>query len=191
VPIGDAEARHLRDLVDALPEPRRSQVRQRFADAVRAVAEAGLFGATGRPDAGDDRSLALANDYFRLRIPCPFLDDESCSIYPDRPLACREYLVTSPAANCFDPHNDIVGVPLATSVSSAYTRFDPPGPDPDSARWLPLIFALDRAASHPDEPPPRPGHHLLEEFITRVGRCEGRSLGLGGPGGEAPPPDNG
>src|SRR5262249_25604325 len=30
----------------------------------------------------------------------PFLEDESCSIYADRPLICREYLVTSPAEDC-------------------------------------------------------------------------------------------
>jgi Fe-S-cluster containining protein len=36
-------------------------------------------------------------------MPCPFLEDESCSIHPDRPLVCREYLVTSPAELCAGP----------------------------------------------------------------------------------------
>jgi hypothetical protein len=33
--------------------------------------------------------------YFLQGVACPFLEAESCGIHPDRPLACREYLVTS------------------------------------------------------------------------------------------------
>ncbi len=44
-----------------------------------------------------------ARRYFHLGIACPFLEDESCSIHADRPISCREYLVTSPAVNCADP----------------------------------------------------------------------------------------
>ena len=40
----------------------------------------------------------LGREYFQLGIPCPFLEEESCSIYHDRPITCREYLVTSPPA---------------------------------------------------------------------------------------------
>lgn len=38
--------------------------------------------------------------YFGLDLPCPLLADGVCSIRDDRPLACREYLVTSDPAHC-------------------------------------------------------------------------------------------
>ena len=104
VPLAHAEARQLATLVEELPEPRRSVVKERFADALRRVEAAGLLpslkGRTGRLAA---EAVDLGLDYFRLGIACPFLEDESCSIYHDRPIACREYLVTSPPACCAAP----------------------------------------------------------------------------------------
>ena len=38
--------------------------------------------------------------YFAAQIPCPLLEDERCSVYEERPLVCREYLVTTPAERC-------------------------------------------------------------------------------------------
>jgi len=38
--------------------------------------------------------------YSSLKLECPFLSDQQCSIHPLRPLACREYLVSSPASLC-------------------------------------------------------------------------------------------
>src|SRR5262245_55056627 len=43
VPIAEVEARRLRDLVNDFPEPRRSQVRARFAEARRRLDAAGLL----------------------------------------------------------------------------------------------------------------------------------------------------
>jgi Fe-S-cluster containining protein len=33
-------------------------------------------------------------------MACPFLENDSCSIYLDRPIRCREFLVTSDARYC-------------------------------------------------------------------------------------------
>ena len=60
--------------------------------------------------------------YYAQRLPCIFLEDESCSIYEFRPAACREYLVTSPAEFCQDmtqPAVKPVSVPfrIATVLS--------------------------------------------------------------------------
>jgi hypothetical protein len=51
----------------------------------------------------DSQFDELGHLYFEPAIACPFLEDESCSIHPDRPLACREYLVSSPASACAHP----------------------------------------------------------------------------------------
>ena len=57
VPIAEAEARGIRDLVASLPEPRRSQVKARFAEALLRLDAAGLLaplrrGLTGTTPAG-------------------------------------------------------------------------------------------------------------------------------------------
>ena len=97
VPITPTEAYNLRDLIESLPEPRRSDIRARFAEARRKLDEAGLLEKLLHPETVGDELRAVGMEYFRLGIACPFLEAESCSIYPDRPIACREYLVTSPA----------------------------------------------------------------------------------------------
>ena len=165
VPISEIEARQLRDLVAELPEPRRSQVLTRFHQARERLAQAGVLERLEHPERFADEQLrSLGLEYFRLAIACPFLEDESCSIHPDRPLACREYLVTSPAEHCAHPEeNKVRGVPLPLEVSRAVCRMDV-APQARFARWTPLILALSWAEEHPDEPPLRPGPELVGEF---------------------------
>jgi Fe-S-cluster containining protein len=165
VPISEIEARQLRDLVADLPEPRRSQVLARFHEARARLEHAGLLERLEHPERFADEQLrSLGLEYFRLAIACPFLEDESCSIHPDRPLACREYLVTSPAEHCAHPEeNKVRGVPLPLEVSRAVCRMDV-SPQARFARWTPLILALAWAEEHPDEPPLRPGPELVGEF---------------------------
>src|SRR4051794_2358997 len=87
VPVSHAEAHAIARLVDGLPEPRRSAVRARFADARRRLADAGLLDAFLHPDRVTGvEAMANGAAYFDLGIACPFLEDESCSIHPDRPL---------------------------------------------------------------------------------------------------------
>jgi Fe-S-cluster containining protein len=104
--------------------------------------------------------------YFRQGIPCPFLEEESCSIYPDRPIACREYLVTSPPEHCAEPATDAVrGVQLPLKVWTALARFDKVLPSAQTIRWVPLILAPDWAAENPEEADPRPGPELARELF--------------------------
>ncbi|QQS12463.1 MAG: YkgJ family cysteine cluster protein [Rhodospirillales bacterium] len=108
VPLSDIEAREVAAIVEALPEPRRAIVRSRFAATAERLA-------AWRPlDALMDWDAAAHRDaYFGLALPCPFLDDERCSIYEQRPLACREFMVTSPPQMCFDAEarHDVRDVP--------------------------------------------------------------------------------
>lgn len=166
VPISGMEARYLRDLVNNLPEPRHSEISGRFAAARRRLEESGLLAKLlSRADWNDGEVGKLGLKYFAQGMPCPFLKEESCSIYADRPLACREYLVTSPAENCGKPNAqtiDQVSLPfklwpaLGRLEKNSLGRFIP---------WLPLILALD-SDSIPVEPEERSGIDLLRELFS-------------------------
>jgi Fe-S-cluster containining protein len=165
VPVSETEARALARLVAAMPEPRRTQVRQRFDSALATLSAAGLLTQIERAGQGADvttRELGLA--YFYKGIACPFLDDESCSIHPDRPLACREYLVTSPAQNCATPSAATIEMvrPEARpslallKASEAYKG------------WLPLTSALEFAARVPSSLPSRGAAEILREVLDEL-----------------------
>jgi len=182
VPISETEARHLAALVDAMPEPRRGVIRARFAE-VRGRFEVAAFdggdpqtpGPAGlwerllaHASLSEDETERLGLDYFHARVPCPFLEDEACSIHPDRPLSCREFLVTSPAEHCADPTPETIEPVAAPShPSDALARIDPQ-PATRGVYWIPLVFALDFAAAHPDERPPRPALDHLNTFLGLV-----------------------
>lgn len=105
VPVTPPEALALARLVARLPQPRRAEVEAAFRAAEERLRAAGLI------EAYLDRSQPLASDaareiarrYFDLRIACPFLLEDACSIYAERPFVCRQYLVTSDPALCEDP----------------------------------------------------------------------------------------
>jgi Fe-S-cluster containining protein len=170
VAISEVEARHLRELVESLPEPRRSQVLARSAEALRRLEQAGLLDELRtREQWTNPEYRKVEVQYFLQGIACPFLEDESCSIYVDRPATCREFLVTSPAEKCALPTNEEVRiVKLPFRVMSALARFDPVTPPAKHIRWVPLVLALEWAAEHPDETPPRPGPELVRELFQHV-----------------------
>ena len=103
VPIAEPEAYRLREVIDAMPEPRRSEVLARFAAAMDVFRDTGLLDNIFQsPRTEDDitRIMAGLHAYYAKGHACPFLEQESCSIYEERPLICRQFLVTSPAENC-------------------------------------------------------------------------------------------
>jgi Fe-S-cluster containining protein len=170
VPISETEAGHIRDLVSELPEPRRSEIRERFAQARQRLQDDGLLNSLLRPETlTDEEYLSLAIRYFELQIPCPFLEEESCSIHSVRPITCREYLVTSPAENCSHPTPETIQrVRLPVHVFKAIARFDVPACRPFLESWVPLIVAPEWSDSHPDQSSPRPGPELLRELFYHM-----------------------
>src|SRR5262249_52639483 len=87
VVIAEERPRRLLAFVDGLPEPRRSQIQARFADARDRLEKVGLLTRLHKAEhwTGDEYTR-LVTEYFQQGIPCPFLEDESCSIYEERPV---------------------------------------------------------------------------------------------------------
>ena len=161
VPISRTEGEALLALVEAMPKERRKAMRARFAAAETAITAAGLAERGARSDresARSDRALSVA--YFALGVPCPFLEDESCSIHPDRPLVCREYLVTSPAELCAGPTQEgVMPVPVPKLSLAAQRLQD------ESESWFPLalLMAWSRTPRTPTKR--RPGTEWVQRFL--------------------------
>jgi Fe-S-cluster containining protein len=181
VPIAETEVYNIARVVEDLPEPRRTAVKERFAEAVRHFEERDWFGrmkATGEKagtvprDEVIEEIQALGLEYFHENIPCPFLEAGSCSIHPDRPIACREYLVTSPAENCSDPTAGTIDkVHLFVKTSDAVRtigrteRFRQMG-------FIPLIKALELAGSYPESFVEKRGERWVTDLFAQLTRSE-------------------
>jgi Fe-S-cluster containining protein len=171
VPVSRMEAWRIRDLVEAMPEPRRSEVKARFEEARRRLEAAGFRERLSHPDAFPVEELhELGRAYFDLGIPCPFLEEESCSIHPDRPLTCREYLVTSSPEYCARPEaSRIERVPVGAKVSLAVGRLDPAATGP-TIPWVPLSLALEWTDANEECDPPRPGPDIVNDLFVLLAK---------------------
>lgn len=173
VPIAESEAHFLADLVADMPQPRREQVERRFAEALEMLDRAGLGDRLSEASALPDEPSRekLGADYMQAGVACPFLEEQSCSIHPDRPLACREYLVTSPAENCKHPTADSIEmVPLPVKISETLYRFGQDG-QPQPARWFPLVLALRWSRAHPQrEEASESGALRFQQFLQQASR---------------------
>jgi len=162
VPLSEAEAYWIQDVVASLPADLRHRIEQRFAGAIERLRAADLHDAFRRREARSDAdTLALANAYVELNLDCPFLENEACTIHDRRPMACREYLVTSPAANCFAAEaREVERVPMPVSLSATLAN---------AARAsIPLVLALEWAKSHPDASARRAAQEHLQELFARL-----------------------
>lgn len=173
VPISRAEARLLAELVEDMPEPRRSKVKARFASAVERLRASGLFEeAVNFHLIGPKDRVDLVRRYFKLGIACPFLEDESCSIYADRPLICREYLVVSSPKHCATLDGDeIARLKVPVSVSSTFSKMEGTYEEGENP-YLPLILALEWVEEHGRECETRPGPSWVQQFFQDLSGAE-------------------
>lgn len=166
VPISPAEARLLAVIVENMPEEARAAIRDRFDQAVQRLQESSLQEqAVNYHRLPESEVKSMGRAYFELGIPCPFLDDEACSIHPFRPLVCREYLVVSSPDHCAtlaEEHIQRLQFPL--SIASAFAGMDGVSA-PGENIYLPLILALQWSAAHAGEVGLRPGPEWVQTFF--------------------------
>lgn len=167
VPISPAEARHLAALVDVMPPERATEIRKRFNEALATI-EAASLPPRGSPETDKAAYREFGLSYFRLGVACPFLEKESCSIHRDRPLVCREYLVTSPPAACAEPGSgQIRQVNIPVTVWSVFGRSVSAD---GSLEWMPLVEALRYAASNPNADRSKTGPERVAALLRELER---------------------
>jgi Fe-S-cluster containining protein len=172
VPLSLFEAEALAVWIATLDPNTRQILAQRFHQALLKLASAGLIDRLISEDWLADTVFAqqLVLDYFSQGVPCPFLQDESCSIHPIRPLICREYLVTSDPRHCADPAAlQINPVPLPLNFSRVLNHMGAEL-EAGSHGWIPLVFlfAWMESGAHPGAAFSGTGPEVLYEFVRRM-----------------------
>jgi Fe-S-cluster containining protein len=177
VPISEVEIYYFAELVESLPEPRQSEVKKRFLDANEHFRSLGWFDrmkkigdmtlTESEEKVGDEINDA-AMEYFREGVACPFLDIDAgaCTIHENRPLACREYLVTSPAVNCSEPSAEsIKKVDLVMKPSHTLRYVGSTG---TFTGFIPLVKALEFAEHFPEKFEERTGERWAADFFGKL-----------------------
>jgi Fe-S-cluster containining protein len=120
VSVSSAEAFYLQKQILLMSGERRRSILHSFLKAARMIA-ANKVPPTCNPKASESETLkAISKWYQKLNIKCPFLEDNACSEYNSRPLACREHLVTSPPKACY-PSSGMLASSLELPISTAET----------------------------------------------------------------------
>ncbi len=176
VPVSPPEAFALHEAVQRLPDSQRRHLHEKIEASRVRLEEAGLWGRLSEVAETDrqlsDEDMEQTNrDYYALRLPCPFLENEACSIYSDRPAACRELLVTTPADLCQDiVRNPVRPIPVPVRMGTVLGMLWAElvgGP----VTLIPLPLALSWAARHGEQGKRRwKGSELLEKGMDKVWR---------------------
>lgn len=172
VPISELEVYHIAEVVDAMPERRRSEIKNRFRSAVEHFRSINWFDrmtSIGNMSLTKSREKVTAEmrdaamQYFHESVACPFLENESCSIHEDRPVVCREYLVTSPAVNCSSPTAETVSQVELVLTPSKTLRYV--GSTGRFTGFIPLIRALELAEEYPENFIEKTGERWAADFF--------------------------
>jgi Fe-S-cluster containining protein len=171
--ISPSEARLLAAIVNKMPEPAKSSLVERFDQAVERLKTSGIMEqAMNYRQLSADETLEMIVAYFRLGIACPFLQDESCSIHPWRPLICREYLVTSSPRHCASLEKEkIKRLNFPVSIAGTFNEMEGVGRDGVNP-YIPLIMALEWTEQHPGEVEYRPGPKWVQDFFEALSGAE-------------------
>ena len=196
VPVSAPEAFALRELIQTLPEPRRRVMLNNIAEVRTRLEQAGLLTrltqvAETDQQLSDEEIEPINRDYYALRVPCPFLEEDLCTIHEHRPAACRELLVTSPAELCQEmTRNPVRPLPVPVRMSTVLGMLwsDLAG---GPTRLIPLPLALEWADRHAAENRSSwEAKELLDNGLDKVSRylsqefASRKQVGPGGAGVE-------
>jgi len=169
VPISPAEARLMHAIVENMSEPGRSAIRKRFDDAVQQLRDSSIMDqALNYHRLPPEETKSMISEYFKLGIACPFLEDESCSIHPFRPLICREYLVISSPDHCASLDGEkIQRLKFPVSVASAFASMSEVGTEGENP-YIPLIMALEWTEKNEEIVEFLPGPKWVQAFFEEL-----------------------
>lgn len=172
VPISAPEAFRLADHVLSLDDRTRDLFLARIDAAESAVEAAGLMqeleAIAAGGSAGDVKALAAR--YFEHKIDCPFLHEEACTVHAERPLVCRDYMVTTPAELCASPaRKSVRTVPMPPVLSAPLARAAA-ALTGEAPVMIPLSIAMRWVDAHADQGFQEwPGAEVMRALLRELG----------------------
>ncbi len=153
IPVSPPEALALAQMIDDLPGEHRERIERRLTSTWERLTESGMLGplqdlAESPRQRSDEDIDPINRAYYALRLPCVFLENDSCSIYDHRPAACREHMVTSQADLCQNMEKNLVRelpVPFRAGTILAILWSEMFG---GPVRLIPLPVAFQWAKKH-------------------------------------------
>jgi len=145
IPLSVPEVFRLREELLAMPPSKSSRILKSCVIAAKRILQKS-------PEDLDANKLTknnltqtdeISKWYASLKLTCPFLSDSLCVLYEQRPLACREHIVTGSNFFCQSDHRDEPNVvPMPVSVLDALGQLTAELEDLNiEAVMLPLAFA--------------------------------------------------
>lgn len=174
IPLAEIETHRIAELVESMSDPQRTEIKKRFENAWHHFAEIGWFDRldTAAYASGEERQR-LAAEYYYENVSCPFLENESCLIHENRPLVCREYLVTSPAEYCFTLSGEKIKLLSLPAKPSETVRQITNSENLNRVvNFVPLVLALEWTKRYPDEFPENTGEQWMAKFFTSLTKSE-------------------
>ncbi len=95
IPLASGEIIHLFNVQNSLPGLRQKEIETKIKH---------ITGKVEKNKKTKQNNISFDNYYFQLGLPCPFLENDACSIYSQRPFVCREYHVRSSPLKCVNPY---------------------------------------------------------------------------------------
>jgi Fe-S-cluster containining protein len=141
IPISPAEAYRIRDTIFKLPQTEQRTLFRSCQHTMRQLVDHKIPTALFSPTQEHEKRLEILSDWYReMKLPCPFLVNHSCCIYEFRPLACREYFVTSHPSKCLPESTErATRVPMPLRVAEVLAETCRILEDGESSILLPLL----------------------------------------------------
>jgi Fe-S-cluster containining protein len=118
---------------------------------------------------GQDQMRQVSRWYSSLKLSCPFLSDGLCTAYEQRPISCREHVVTGSALLCEDKFKyESRVVPMPVSIVESLGQMTAELEQSDiEAVMLPV--ALPWSEENPERDEQRwPAVQMVEKFVEIV-----------------------
>jgi len=174
VPLAIPEVFRLREEVFGMPLVRQLLIEEGCLSAARLIlgerppASFAKPGSSGAADSAAELLNSASSWYADFELTCPFLHKHTCTIYEERPMACREYLVAGSSRACADGAGEPQGIYIPARMSEVLGRLASEL-EATNVEALIMPFALMWA----DENPQRdertwPAPLMVERFIEII-----------------------
>ncbi len=145
IPLSVPEVFRLREELFAMPPDKSSRILKSCTIAAKRILDKSCEDLDANELTKDNfaQTDQISEWYSGLKLFCPFLSDGLCTLYEQRPLACREHIVTGSNFSCQLDHRvepDVVPMPISVLEAIGQLTAELENLDIEAV-MLPLVFS--------------------------------------------------